>query len=81
MSEYPEHEKLSKVKDKSQVIGEFLEWLQGPKCYTIAFYPENSNSLFTVRTNTEKLIAEFFEVDLKKLEEEKIAMLNELRSK
>ena len=26
--QYPEHERLSKVKDRSQAIGEFLEWLQ-----------------------------------------------------
>ncbi len=27
-SKYPEHEKLSAVKDQSQAIGEFLEWLE-----------------------------------------------------
>lgn len=36
MNKYPEHEKLAKVKDKSQAIGEFLEWLQ--ERYTIASY-------------------------------------------
>lgn len=29
MSDYPEHEKLSAVKDESQAIGEFLDWLKG----------------------------------------------------
>lgn len=29
MSDYPEHDKLSKIKDRSQAIGEFLEWLSG----------------------------------------------------
>ena len=28
---YPEHEKLQAVKDKSQAIGEFLEWLSSVK--------------------------------------------------
>lgn len=28
MSEYPEHEKLKLISDKSQAIGEFLAWLE-----------------------------------------------------
>ena len=28
MSTYPEHEKLRAVKDRSQTIGEFVEWLE-----------------------------------------------------
>ena len=28
-AKYPEHDKLQKIKDKSQVCGEFLEWLKG----------------------------------------------------
>lgn len=27
MSDYPEHEKLKAISDKSQTIGEFLDWL------------------------------------------------------
>jgi hypothetical protein len=29
MSDYPEHEKLRKISDQSQICGEFLEWLKG----------------------------------------------------
>lgn len=29
MAEYPEHEKLKKIADQSQAIGEFLDWLRG----------------------------------------------------
>lgn len=29
MSDYPEHDKLMAVKDESQTIGEFLDWLPG----------------------------------------------------
>lgn len=29
MTDYPEHEKLQAVIDRSQAIGEFLEWYQG----------------------------------------------------
>lgn len=28
MSNYPEHDKLTAVSEKSQAVGEFLEWLQ-----------------------------------------------------
>lgn len=28
MNGYPEHEKLRAISDKSQAIGEFLEWLE-----------------------------------------------------
>ncbi len=31
MSDYPEHEKLSAVRDKSQVCGEFYDWLASKK--------------------------------------------------
>jgi hypothetical protein len=30
---YPEHEKLSKVSDKSQMCGEFLEWLRSERVH------------------------------------------------
>lgn len=36
---YPEHEKMKAIKDKSQAIGEFLEWLDTEKNYEIAHYP------------------------------------------
>lgn len=48
---YPEHDKLNAVKDKSQIIGEFLDWLPrygvevdpalGP--LSIAYYPLRGN--------------------------------------
>jgi len=34
--DYPEHAKLAKVSDKSQAIGEFLEWLTTEQGYTLA---------------------------------------------
>lgn len=44
MSKYPEHDKLQKVKEESQVIGEFLDWLKGghdgSPNLTLCFYQE-----------------------------------------
>ena len=39
MSNYPEHDKLSKISDESQLVGEFIDWLQD-KGYTICKFQE-----------------------------------------
>jgi hypothetical protein len=73
MSDYPEHAKLEAVADKCQFLGEFLEWLQGK--YTIAEYeqPEGAlnQELWPVRKNIEQLLADYFNINTKVLEEEK----------
>ena len=35
---YPEHEKLSAIQEKSQAIGEFIEWLHSTKKIYFAKY-------------------------------------------
>lgn len=78
--EYPEHEKLGKINTKSQAIGEFMEWLQTEKGVRLAHYPETKpDELWPWHVPTEKLLAEFFGIDLKKLEEEKQDMLDKFR--
>jgi len=75
MSEYPECEKLHKVKDQSFIIGQFLEWLQ--EDYAVARW--DGNDLFPDHPGIEKLIAEYFNIDLNKVEKEKQEILAELR--
>lgn len=79
---WPEHEKLMKVKDKSQMIGDFLEWL-GEQSFEISEYEEcedcGCEHLFPIRKNREQLLAEYFGIDLKVLEDEKQQMLDEVR--
>ena len=112
---------MSAIKDRSQAIGEFLEWLEEEKgweiaerhthtdyCYTMGLDPDefrktygpkgngiaephevskgrfgNSqcgiSGLWRVSFSANKLLAEFFDIDLNKIESEKRAMLNELR--
>jgi uncharacterized protein with HEPN domain len=82
---YPEHERLSRIKDKSQIIGEFIEWLGEAKGYHIGQYREYQDDPFfkemiPIRTSTEKLLAEFFGIDLNKIEKEKLQMLDEIRN-
>lgn len=88
---YPEHEKLQAVKDKSQAIGEFIEWLQSTKHYVIAQWQQidpdtepgeaeaEDQMLFRASFSIETLLAEYFKIDLGKLEQEKQAMLESLR--
>jgi len=93
MTATPEHEKLHKVQEKSQAIGEFLEWLTEEKRYSICQYVntigevdcEGEEIRFPVKgylpilERIEQLLAEYFDIDLDKLELEKRAMLDELR--
>ncbi len=82
---YSEHEKLKKIQDKSQCVGEFLEFL-GLKQLSVCEYkdPETSDwdgpeGYWPDRTTTEALLAEFFKIDTVKLEEEKVDMLATLQ--
>lgn len=89
----PECEKMRAVKDKGQAIGEFLEWLQG-KGVHLATHHEHDDSCLTkegVRVcgicegalvpwsySTERLLAEFFNINLDEVEAEKRALLDAL---
>lgn len=94
----PELDKMGLVQDKSQAIGEFLEWLQNTKGYTLAEYRhvnvdgedidddeyeesrrQYEDRLFPVRRQIEQLLAEYFEIDLDKVEAEKRTILDALR--
>ena len=94
---YPECDKMKSVQPRSQLIGEFLEWLNQEKGVTLAKLHEHNadcfnedgerdcgmctQSFYPIRYTIENLLAEFFEIDLEKVEREKRAMLKELREK
>ncbi len=75
---YPECAKLAEVSGMSQAIGEFLEWMGQDTPIVLAQYGEDGD-LFMASTNREKLLAEFFEIDLNKVEKERRAMLDSIR--
>lgn len=79
MSKYPENERLKAVSDKSHAIGEFLEWLGG-KDIVLAEYAGEGDRLYPTNRPIEGMLAEFFDIDLKKVEEEKREMLEEIRA-
>lgn len=79
---YPEHERLRQISDQSQVIGEFLEYLNNR--YTLAEYIDNGwnrEILLPVSINIETLLADYFDIDLQTLNDEKEKMLEELANK
>lgn len=78
MSDYPQHEKLSEIREKSQAIGEFLDWMREEKEFTIAEYDKH-DQLWPAGIHTQRLLAEFFEIDYDALMAEKDAMLEAQR--
>jgi hypothetical protein len=76
MSEYPEHDKLSAVQDQSQAIGDFL----ANGGYVLCEYTDESDYPLPVQKSIQRLLAEWFDIDLDKLEREKRAMLEALRA-
>jgi hypothetical protein len=79
MTNYPEHEKLSAVKDKSQAIGEFLDIFLPRQGIVLMEHTEYGDYVPTHRSIT-SLLAEFFDIDQAKLDAEKEAMLDALRA-
>lgn len=77
---YPEHTKLKAIASKSQVCGEFVEWLADKKGIVLAQFHGLSGHHYQNPTPLRALLAEFFEIDSKKIEEEKRAMLDEMRA-
>lgn len=72
--ELPEHEKLKEIQPQSQAIGEFLEWASGQGLYLSRFVSDYQQYQPT-NEGTENLLAQHFEIDLKVLEAEKVALL------
>jgi hypothetical protein len=128
MSKYPEHERMKAVRDKSQAIGEFIDWLRSEETpYTIAEWEEwraceagdewvpkrkqwhcvdgrmiggydldedlgecetcegtgrikpETPRLYPARIGIEALLARYYDIDLDKINDEKDAMLAEIR--
>lgn len=75
---YEEHEKLKLIRDQSQLVGNFLEWCEDKGMYLYESKPDCEWPV-PVRKRKEELLAEFFEINLRQLENEKLHMLEEIR--
>ena len=79
---YPMHDKLKPIAHQSQVIGEFIEWCADHKGWFFATYDDNyrgGHEAIRVAVDIAGVLAEFFDIDLAVLEEEKRAMLRTIR--
>lgn len=81
-AEYPEHAKLKKISDKSQAIGEFLDWCnqEGLRLGRYVMADNGMERLMETGDCTESLLALYFGIDLNELEKEKQCMLEKLRA-
>ena len=82
--ETPECDKMRAVQEKSRELTNFVDWLREQK-YAICEEKEYSDTYpreqwYPLRKNFEELFAEYFGIDLKKVEEERRALLEEIRS-
>ena len=91
--EYPECEKIAEVSEELNKIGRFLNWLKMEKGFVlgeyykvdeiddISDYGDLEEVIFPVHTSTDKLLAEYYDIDMNKVEEERREMLEDIRSK
>lgn len=79
-SPYPEHDKMKKVSDESQAIGQFLDL--NDHGWILAEYVEIEGrsypALVPVSLSIQQILALYFDIDLNKIEEERRAMLEAL---
>jgi hypothetical protein len=77
----PECEKLAAIKNESQPIGEFLEWVESKGWFLCEYKSDyyEGNMPLPIKFNTSHLLAEYFNIDLKKVEAEQLALLEEIR--
>jgi hypothetical protein len=81
---YPEHVKLKAVSGDSQKIGEFLEWLQNgqegeDRQIALCVLNRTYDQYMPIREGIQDILARYFDIDLKVIEQEKRAMLDEIR--
>lgn len=78
MSAYPEHQKLKAISDKSQCVADFWDYME-QQGIVFAERGENSQFLYHTMKNKRDFIAEFFDIDMNKIEAEKRAMIEDLQ--
>lgn len=75
----PECDRMAKVKDRTQVVGEFLEWA-GSQGMLLGHYVEADYGRFNpVPYTIENLLARWVGIDLAKVDREKVALLEWIR--
>lgn len=78
LSEYPEHEKLKARQRDVGLLSEFYDFI-AEQGWEIAAWSDEVERLYAIRRRPDEIIGMFLGVDPKKLEAEKVAMLDEIR--
>jgi hypothetical protein len=73
----PECEKMDRIHDNSQRLGLFLEWLKNR--YVLARWEKNETRLTPVHVDIQKILAEYFDIDLVKVDQEQQSILEWIR--
>jgi hypothetical protein len=79
VSEFPEHDKLQAVKERTQAIGEFLDWAGYEKGVQLAQPDDRTGHMYPIPGSWMDLLAEWAGIDRDKLEDEKRQMLETMR--
>lgn len=77
MTEYPEHEKMHAVKEQSQAIGAFLD---DPNTGQLCEFNDEMGEFLPTHKTIERTLADYFDIDLDKIEAEKRDMLDKMRA-
>lgn len=93
MGNYPQHQKLAARRDEHKAIVRFLNWIDQSETYRIRVdQMQDPNPDIPFETDEQRwrqlshisafndLIADFFEIDRTAFEQEKMAMLDEMRA-
>jgi hypothetical protein len=75
----PECEKLAAVSDLSQAIGEFIEWAQ-MQGIQLCSWSDRFREFSPIHESINNILARHFGIDLVKIEDERRAILESLRS-
>lgn len=90
-NKYPECEKLHAVHEESQKLGYFLDWLTGEYRVTLCKWHEAEydreldieypEGFYPTYEKIQDILAKYFGIDMNKVDEERVQILEELRSK
>jgi len=93
MNKYPECDRLHKIQKQSQIVGGFLEWLDEKGIALCSIHSHSDSCIdedgrhcglseldyYPIYRNIQSLLAEFFKIDLDKVEQENQQILEEYR--
>ena len=80
-----ELEKMKDVQKESQAIGEFLEWLNTKGWFICQWFEDEDSGeeeqLLPIHKGIEQLLAEYYHIDLVKVEQEKKEILDDFNER